>query len=163
MPIGTLHGRPVDGKKHDLTEGGSRVPLIANWPGVTPAGAVRKDLVDFSDMLPTFAELAGAKLPAEPKIDGHSFAPQLRGEKGQPREWAYVQLGERLLRPQRALEAYRRRRVLRHERRALPPDCRARRHQRCRGEGGPRETSSRISRNLAPSDNQPAKRRKKAK
>lgn len=95
VPIGTVDGRPVDGKKHDVTEGGSRVPLIANWPGVTPAGVVLKDLVDFSDMLPTFAELGGATLPANRKIDGHSYAPQLRGGTGTPREWAYVQLSEK--------------------------------------------------------------------
>ena len=82
----------MDGKKSQVNEGGSRVPLIANWPGTTPAGKVLPDLVDFSDMLPTFAELGGAKLPENRKIDGHSYAPQLRGEKGTPREWAYVQL-----------------------------------------------------------------------
>jgi arylsulfatase A len=27
------------------------------------------------------------------KFDGRSFAPQLRGEKGKPREWVFVQLG----------------------------------------------------------------------
>jgi arylsulfatase A len=27
------------------------------------------------------------------KFDGRSFAPQLRGEKGTPREWIFVQLG----------------------------------------------------------------------
>ncbi len=94
VPVGTVKGRPVDGHKHDVTEGGSRVPLIANWPGTTPAGLVRQDLTDFTDLLPTFAALAGTALPPERKIDGHSFAPQLRGETGQPREWAYVQLGE---------------------------------------------------------------------
>ena len=94
VPIGTVHGRKIDGKKHEVNEGGSRVPLIANWPGVTPAGVVRKDLTDFTDLLPTFAALAGAALPSERKIDGHSLAPQLRGEKGEPREWAYVQLNE---------------------------------------------------------------------
>ncbi len=93
VPIGTVGGRRVDGKKHTMLEGGSRVPLIVNWPGTTPTGVVLKDLVDFSDMLPTFAELAGAKSAKGLTIDGHSFAPQLRGEKGQPREWAYVQLG----------------------------------------------------------------------
>lgn len=92
VPVGTLNGRKVDGKKSQVNEGGSRVPLIANWPGTTPAGKVLPDLVDFSDMLPTFAELGGAKLQENRKIDGHSYAPQLRGEKGTPREWAYVQL-----------------------------------------------------------------------
>jgi arylsulfatase A len=92
VPVGTVGGRPVDGKKNTMLEGGSRVPLIANWPAATPAGVVRKDLIDFSDLLPTFAELAGVKPSDGRAIDGHSFAPQLRGEQGQPREWAYVHL-----------------------------------------------------------------------
>jgi arylsulfatase A len=95
VPIGLVGGKPIDGKKGSLLEGGSRVPLIANWPGTTPAGVVRKDLVDFSDVHPTFVELAGAKPATDRKLDGHSFAPQLRGEAGQPREWVYVQLGDR--------------------------------------------------------------------
>lgn len=89
----TIHGRTVDGSKGSLLEGGSRVPLIANWKGVTPQGRVLKDLVDFSDFFATLAEVAGAKLPEGVTLDSHSFAPQLRGEKGSPREWAYVQLG----------------------------------------------------------------------
>ena len=89
-PIGM---RMISGHKGQMREGGSRVPLIANWPGVAPEGKVLKDLVDFSDMYATFAELAGAKLPTELPIDGHSYAPQLRGEAGKPREWVYVQLG----------------------------------------------------------------------
>jgi len=92
---GTVHGRVVDGVKHDLKEGGSRVPLIANWKGTTPAGKVLPDLVDFTDFYVTFAELAGAPLPANHKLDGHSFAPQLRGQKGTPREWVFVQLADR--------------------------------------------------------------------
>ncbi len=92
VPVGTVNGRAVDGHKSQVNEGGSRVPLIANWPGTTPAGVVSKDLRDFTDMLPTFAALAGVPLSATRTIDGHSFSPQLRGEKGEPREWAYVQL-----------------------------------------------------------------------
>jgi len=99
VPIGTVGGKTIDGKKNTLLEGGSRVPCIANWPGTTPAGVVSKNLVDFSDMLPTFAELAGVKPSDDREIDGRSFAPQLRGEKGSPREWAYVHLrGERYVR-----------------------------------------------------------------
>jgi arylsulfatase A len=91
----TIGGRKINGVKGTMLEGGSRVPLIANWKGVAPAGRVLSDLVDFSDMLPTFAEVAGVKLPSGVTIDGHSFAPQLRGQKGNPREWIYVQLGRR--------------------------------------------------------------------
>jgi len=89
----TIGGRMINGKKASMLEGGSRVPLIASWPGVTPAGKVSKDIVNLTDMLATFAELGGAKLPEGFKYDSRSIAPQLRGEKGTPREWAYVQLG----------------------------------------------------------------------
>ena len=89
-PVG---GRMINGAKASMWEGGSRVPYIASWPGVTPAGKVSQDMVSFADQLPTFAELGGAKLPEGVKIDGRSLAPQMRGEKGTPREWAYVQLG----------------------------------------------------------------------
>jgi arylsulfatase A len=85
-------GKRIDGQKGSVKEGGSRVPLIVNWQGTTPVGKELPDLVDFSDFYVTFAELAGAKLPPDLKLDGRSFAPQLRGEKGTPREWAFVQL-----------------------------------------------------------------------
>ena len=90
---GKIGGRSVNGRKGQLLEGGSRVPLIASWKGTMAPGQVRNDLIDFSDLLPTFADLAGAKLPEGVKFDGRSFAPQLRGEKGNPREWLFVQLG----------------------------------------------------------------------
>ena len=90
---GTIAGRQVHGAKGSMWEGGARVPLIANWKGTSPQGKLVKDLVDFSDLVPTFAELAGAKLPEGVTFDGRSFAPQLRGERGSPREWVFVQLG----------------------------------------------------------------------
>jgi len=88
----TVDGKPISGQKATMLEGGSRVPLAAYWPGHTTAGKVNKDLVDFSDFFATVAELAGAKLPSGVKLDSHSFAPQLQGEKGSPREWVYVEL-----------------------------------------------------------------------
>jgi arylsulfatase A len=45
--------------------------------------------VDFSDFVPTFAEAAGIEIPENMKVDGISFMPQLRGEKGNPREWIF--------------------------------------------------------------------------
>jgi arylsulfatase A len=92
---GTIHGRQINGQKGTMLEGGARVPLIANWKGVAPAGRVLSDLVDFSDLLPTFAEVAGTKPPSGVTLDGHSFAAQLRGHNGSPREWIFVQLGRR--------------------------------------------------------------------
>lgn len=88
----TVRGRPISGTKNTMLEGGSRVPLIVNWQGTTPSGQVCPDLTDFSDFFPTFAALAHAKLPDGVEIDGHSFAPQIRGEPGEPRESVYVEL-----------------------------------------------------------------------
>lgn len=91
--VGKIGGRAVNGHKGQLLEGGSRVALIANWRGTTPAGSVLPDLIDFSDLFPTFADLAGAAMPSGISFDGRSFAPRLRGEAGRPREWIFVQLG----------------------------------------------------------------------
>ena len=94
-PSGTIGGRQLIGGKASMLDSGTRVPLIASWKGTAPAGKVLKDMVDFSDFYATFAELAGAKPPGGVTIDGRSFAPQLRGRKGNPREWIFVQLGSR--------------------------------------------------------------------
>jgi arylsulfatase A len=88
----TLGGRAIEGGKNTLKEGGSRVPLIVSWKGTVPAGRVSKDLIDFSDFFPTLVELAGARLPQGVTIDGRSFASQLLGREGKPREWVYVHL-----------------------------------------------------------------------
>ncbi len=67
---------PLRGRKRDLYESGIRVPLIAWWPGRVPAGSTTAHLSGFQDMLPTFAELAGAPAPA---TDGLSLLPTLLG------------------------------------------------------------------------------------
>ncbi len=79
----------VRGGKGSMTDAGTHVPLIANWKGTTPKGQVNNDLIDFSDFMPTFVELAGGVLPEDRAIDGHSFVQQIRGEKGDPRKWVY--------------------------------------------------------------------------
>src|SRR5262249_17684889 len=88
----SVHGRMISGAKGSMLEGGARVPYIVSWPGVPPAGQVCQQIVSFADQLSTFAELAGAKLPDSPKSDGQSIAAQIKGQPGQPRGWAYVQL-----------------------------------------------------------------------
>lgn len=88
----TIGGRPLAGAKGSLLDGGGRVPMIVSWPGAAPAGRVSADLVDSSDFLPTFAELAGVALPADTIIDGRSLAAQIRGEKNGSRSWVFHQL-----------------------------------------------------------------------
>lgn len=89
--VSRRNGRDVPGGKSELTNGGTSVPMIANWPGTIKAGQVVDDLVDFSDFLPTFVDLAGADLPDERKIDGRSFAGRLRRQEPSPRTWAYAE------------------------------------------------------------------------
>jgi arylsulfatase A-like enzyme len=84
-----IGARTVQGGKGLTTDAGTRVPLIANWKGSTPSGKVLDDLIDSTDFMPTIAELTGARMPAEIRPDGRSFAPQLRGEKGNPRDWVF--------------------------------------------------------------------------
>jgi len=81
----------IQGGKTSTADAGTHVPLIANWPGQVAQGKSNYDLIDFSDFMPTFAELTGAKLPQNMIIDGISFAPQIFGKKGNPREWLYTQ------------------------------------------------------------------------
>lgn len=87
--VSMMNDKAVAGGKGKPTDAGTRVPLIASWPGVVQQGVASRDLVDFTDFLPTFCEATGATIPEALKIDGRSFMPQLRGEKGRPREWVY--------------------------------------------------------------------------
>lgn len=89
-----FRGRPFPGGKGTVTDAGSHVPLVANWPGVVPAGRVTGALADLSDVFPTLAELAGAKAPEGVRIDGRSLVPILKGAERGPRDWVYVQLWE---------------------------------------------------------------------
>jgi arylsulfatase A len=92
--LSSIGGRRLSGEKGSMLEAGALVPLIANWPGVVPAGKVSPDFIDGCDFFPTFAELADAKLPEKTIIDGQSFAPQLRGQKGESQRWAFNQLAK---------------------------------------------------------------------
>lgn len=69
---------PLRGIKRDLYEGGIRVPMIAWAPGRIPAGKVSDAPWANWDILPTFAQLAGAPAPAG--IDGLPLATLLRGQ-----------------------------------------------------------------------------------
>jgi arylsulfatase A len=81
---------PFQGGKGDTTEAGMRVPLLARWKGRVPAGRVIDDLIESCDFLPTICEATGVSAKSMGPQDGRSFLPQLRGEKGQPREWIYT-------------------------------------------------------------------------
>ena len=81
---------PLRGRKRDMYEGGIRVPMLVRWPGHTAPGSVSDHLCYFPDVLPTFAELAGAQDAAPEGIDGLSFAPTLTGRTADQREHDYL-------------------------------------------------------------------------
>lgn len=68
---------PLRGIKRDLYEGGIRVPLIARWPGVIPAGMVTDHISGFQDILPTLADITDSQDNTPNFIDGISFLPTL--------------------------------------------------------------------------------------
>jgi len=83
-------GRDVTGGKGSSLVWGTHVPGIANWPGQVASGKVCADMIEAADMLPTICEAAQVPIPADLKLDGRSFLPQLRGEKGNPKDALYL-------------------------------------------------------------------------
>ena len=71
---------PLRGGKGMVYEGGTRVPLIVKWPGVTKANTVTTAPEECMDLFPTFIEMAGQPLPKQP-LDGYSLVPILQGTK----------------------------------------------------------------------------------
>jgi arylsulfatase A-like enzyme len=83
---------PLRGYKRHLTEGGIRVPFLVRWPGRVPDGRVSHEIIAFQDMLPTFAELAGAACPGN--LDGISILRALLGQRlTEPRPALYWDYG----------------------------------------------------------------------
>ena len=91
--IGIRDGRYVRGGKARLTENGINAPFIVNCPGTVPDGVATDALIDFTDILPTLCELAGAKMDESYTYDGYSFAPLLFGEKQNPERETIMALG----------------------------------------------------------------------
>ena len=71
---------PLRGYKTDIYEGGHRVIFIARKPGLIRAGSTCDATICLTSILPTCAELLGAKLPDDASEDGASILPLLKGE-----------------------------------------------------------------------------------
>lgn len=67
--------------KGNVTEGGLRVPMIAQWPAKIQAGTSTNHISAFYDVLPTLCEVANADIPDD--VDGISFMPVLQGKEDQ--------------------------------------------------------------------------------
>lgn len=88
--IPTTSNRPLRAGKGSCYEGGTRVPFIVYWPGVTRPGMVCDTPTIGMDIFPTVLEMAGLPVPAP--VDGRSLVPLLRGTGAVEREalfWHY--------------------------------------------------------------------------
>lgn len=72
---------PLRGKKGQTWDGGQRVPGIITWPKVIPANVVSNEFVSTLDLSPTFAKVAGAKIPTGLKMDGADISTFLKAPK----------------------------------------------------------------------------------
>jgi len=70
--------KPLRGWKGSLYEGALRVPAILIWPGKLKYMKIEES-VNVTDIYPTLAYLAGAKIPAEFNIEGINFWPLING------------------------------------------------------------------------------------
>ena len=79
-------GTMVEGGKRDMSDAGTRIPLLVRRPGKVNPGTAA-DLVDMADWLPTFCGLAGVPVPENNQIDGSSFAPRILHQQAGTRQW----------------------------------------------------------------------------
>jgi N-acetylgalactosamine-6-sulfatase len=81
------------GRKHALYDGGIRVPLLVRWPGHAPAGRVCDDIwMSAVDLVPTFMEAAGLRIPRDWNPDGTSALSAMRGgafKRTNPMMWEW--------------------------------------------------------------------------
>ncbi|MEC8778194.1 MAG: sulfatase-like hydrolase/transferase, partial [Verrucomicrobiota bacterium] len=93
---GTLNGEAYPKGKGGEGDWGAHVPFIVRAPFLSKGNVVSRDLIDFTDLYPTFLDLAGITPPENLTLDGKSIVPSLRGSEDpyQKRSWVYSQLGE---------------------------------------------------------------------
>ena len=71
---------PLRGGKATMFEGGTRVPCVLVWPGITTAGTRSSAIVQSEDYYPTLLSGLGLKPAPDQKFDGASILPALKGE-----------------------------------------------------------------------------------
>ncbi len=76
--VPTTSNLPLRVGKGSCYEGGTRVPLIVYWPGITKPGSVCETPVISMDLYPTIASIVGLSDAAKNAVDGVSLVPLLR-------------------------------------------------------------------------------------
>ena len=87
---------PFRDRKGSSWEGGLRVPFIARWPSVLPAGQKSDEPAMNIDLFPTLVGIAGGELPADRVIDGKDMLSLLRDGANSSHEALYLFDGDRI-------------------------------------------------------------------
>jgi hypothetical protein len=85
------HGTEGKWTLHD--HNGTAVPCIMRWPKVIRPGSVSANLIQTTDFVPTFLDIAGVKKPAEYRVDGISLRPILSDPTKAVHEHLFFELG----------------------------------------------------------------------
>ncbi len=86
---------PWTGGKASLYEGGIRVPMIAYWPGIIPAGSKSNDMASTIDILPTLYRVASGEPFSRAEIDGVDLVPRLTDKGSVEQRDMYWQMDSR--------------------------------------------------------------------
>ena len=77
-------------RKGSSWDGGLRVPFIARWPSVIPAGSHSTEPAMNIDLLPTILDFADITPPDDRTIDGRSISGMLTAQQSSPHEFLYL-------------------------------------------------------------------------
>ena len=72
---------------------GTEVPCIMRWPNSLPKGVQSDALIQNTDFVPTWFDVAGAKLPKGYQMDGVSLAPLFENPQADVRKYVYAEMG----------------------------------------------------------------------
>lgn len=85
------NNHPLRGRKGNVLEGGYRTPMFFHWPEQVPDGQTFTHPISTLDLYPTFAKIAGAKIPKHKKLDGKDIMQGLiTGTNPRPGEMIYA-------------------------------------------------------------------------
>mgnify|MGYP006287065557 FL=1 len=80
---GIASAGPFRGHKHQLWEGGIRVPSLIEWPGKIKTASVSSFQAGTVDYLPTILDILGISMRKKVPIDGVSLLPAIEGNEEQ--------------------------------------------------------------------------------
>jgi arylsulfatase A-like enzyme len=88
------NGKLIQGGKNTMFETGINMPFIVRWPGHIAPSTVTDELIDFTDVIPTCADIVGGSIPQAAELQGVSFLNVLCGGESN-RSWIYSQFSNK--------------------------------------------------------------------